>query len=467
MVVSDDCGRYVVAADGGHAITDHLRATAVLDPLERAFGMRPMDVRGSSTKRLAPSALRNSNMENEVMLKHLDRPIRVLFYEPYPMGLGGNFLTQRLILERLDKARFKPIVMSPIEGVALEEFRRMGIECLVAPPPRTLNSYGGTVLRAGIVARLRAAIELVYYNLKLTRFLAHRQIDVVYANCVRAEMSIGLAARLSGVPSLLYIKGELNNPAIDRLSFLLATKILFLCKQNRDDKYPNLVTLCRKKIDILEIGLDRSAIEEAEERDKSALLEELDIGQDCINVTVIGQLYRPKGQHIVLEAFSRLTADFPKVRLYLLGDHVVDEYRPYRLDLDHIIENYGLEKHVRFTGWRKDALDIVALMDIVIHPSFAEGFPLAVLESMALGKPVIASKVGGLREAIKDGVNGFLVDPGDVTAIADRWRELLASPELRAGLGQEARKTVFPKYSIDDKVARLSEIWSEMARGEV
>jgi glycosyltransferase involved in cell wall biosynthesis len=102
-------------------------------------------------------------------------------------------------------------------------------------------------------------------------------------------------------------------------------------------------------------------------------------------------------------------------------------------------------------------------MDIVIHPSLAEGFGRAVLESMALGKPVVASAVGGLREAIRDGQNGFLVIPGDVDAIARRWRELLVDPKLRQRLGQAARATVFADYLIDDKVARLADIWAEMA----
>jgi glycosyltransferase involved in cell wall biosynthesis len=381
------------------------------------------------------------------------------------MGLGGNFLTQRLILERLPRAQFDPVVVTPVEGIALEEFRKMGVECMVISPPGRLDRYGGATLRIGILGRLKAAVDLLRYNLQLAHILRERQIDVVYANCVRAEMSIGLAARLAGVPSLLYIKGELNNPVIDRLSFLLASKILFFCAQNRDDKYPGIIRSCRKKIDILEIGLDSSVIGEVERRDKAALRDELGIDPCCTNVIVLGQLYRPKGQHLVLEALSKIVADYPETRLYLLGDHVIDEYRPYKLELDRMIEKYRLKKYVHFTGWRRDALDVVALMDIVIHPSLSEGFGRAVLESMALGKPVIASRVGGLRQAIQDGKNGFLIHPGDVAAIEQRWRELLADPELRLRLGKEARKTVFAEYLIDDKVCRLADIWTEMARG--
>lgn len=381
------------------------------------------------------------------------------------MGLGGNFLTQKLILERLDRARFRPIVMAPMEGVALERFQAMGVECVVVPPPGDLGRYGGAVLRAGVLGRLKSAFALLRYNLQLARFLRSRGIGVVYANGVRALLCVGFAARLARVPSLLYIKGELANPLIDRLCFVIASKILFFCPQNRDDRYPHFVRWFRRKIDILRIGLDPASIVEIEGRDHSGVRQELGIDPDCFNAVVLAQLYRPKGQHLAIEALAQLVAEFPQARLYLVGDHVIEQYRAYKAELEALIARHGLARHVRFTGWRKDGLEVAALMDLVIHPSLAEGFGRAVLESMALGKPVIASAVGGLREAIRDGRNGYLVAPGDVEAITRRWRELLSNPELRQRLGQEARSTVFADYLIDDKVARLAAIWNEMAAG--
>lgn len=391
--------------------------------------------------------------------------IRVLFYEPYPGGLGGNFRTQRLILERLDRARFMPIVMAPMEGVTLDHYRTMGVECVIAPPPGALGDYGGATLRAGLLGRLKSVFDLVRYNLQLARFLRDRNIDVVYANCIRAELSVGLAARLARVPSFLFIKSELTNPIIDRLCFILASRIMFFCPQNRDDRYPNFVRWFSRKIDIVKIGLDPAAITDVERRDHADLRRELDIDPAFFNVAVLAQLYRPKGQHFAIEALSRLVAEFPRVRLYLVGDHVIDEYRKYKNELEVLVERYGLARNVRFTGWRKDALEISSLMDAIVHPSLAEGFAYAVLESMALGKPVISSAVGGMREGIKDGRNGYLVATGDVEAIARRWRELLLSSELRQRLGQEARRTIFSEYLIDDKVASISEIWAKMAAG--
>jgi glycosyltransferase involved in cell wall biosynthesis len=124
-----------------------------------------------------------------------------------------------------------------------------------------------------------------------------------------------------------------------------------------------------------------------------------------------------------------------------------------------------LEKHVCFTGWREDSLEIVSLMDILVHPSLSEGFGRAVLEGMALEKPVVASRVGGLREAIQDGENGFLVAPGDEQALADRLRILLQDSELRRTMGTRAREKVMAEHLIGDKIAQLEYFWLELANG--
>ncbi|MFH2011550.1 MAG: glycosyltransferase [Pseudomonadota bacterium] len=412
-----------------------------------------------------PLASQILNRRRGVIQSQQDTPIQVLIYEPYPMGLGGNFFTQRLILERLDRGKFTPLVVAPMDGVALEEFRKMGVECVVMPPPSNLDSYGGAVLRDGMLGKLKTVYNLVRYNLQLTRFLRDRKINVVYANCVRAEMCIGLAARLTKTPSVLYVKGELANPIIDHICFLLAKKILFFCVQNRDDKYKHFIRLIKKKVEILKIGLAPNIITDIENTDNEDIKSELCINPKYINTAIIAQLYRQKGQHFVVEALALLVKEFQQLRLYLLGDHVIEDYRPYKNELELLIIRYGLKNNVFFTGWRKDGLRIAKEMDIIIHPSLAEGFGRAVLESMALGKPVIASKVGGLREIIKDGYNGFLVEPGDVEAIVKRWRELILDGELRRRLGKEAKKTVFAEYLIDDKVHRFANICAELAKG--
>jgi len=389
--------------------------------------------------------------------------LRIAFYEPYSMGFGGNFITQRLILERMTKEHFHPIIVSPEDGVANNYYRKMGIECVVIPQYGALRMYGGAALRVDTLKKIKSIFDLLRYNLKIAIFLRKRKIDIVYNNCVRAQITTGIGARLARVPTLLYVKGVLSNPIIDRLSIILANKVLFFSTQNRDDQYQFFIRFFKKKIDILRIGLNPKEIIEVDDGyDYSALCKDLDIDAKIINIALVGQLYQPKGQHIAIEALAKVVTKFPLIKLYLIGDHVIKEYISYKTELERLIDKHNLSDHVVFTGWRNDTLNIISIMDIIIHPSLAEGFGRAVLESMALGKPVIAAAVGGLREAIKDGNNGYLVPPGDIDALAERLCILLSSQNLREQLGKEAKKTVFSSYLIDDKVKTLLRIWTNM-----
>lgn len=379
------------------------------------------------------------------------------------MGLGGNFLTQSLLLARLDRTRFEPLVLAPVEGAALDHFRKAGVECLVLPPGAALNRYGGRALRAGLLGRAASAWGLVGYNLAVARLLRSRRVDVVYANCVRAQLFAGLGAWLARVPLLLYVKGELANPLIDRLCLLNASKVLFFSASNRDDRYPWLIRWIRPKIEILPIGMDFAPVQEAAKRDPESIRREAGVDPGHFNVVVVAQLYPPKGQHFALQALAEVVKVHPRTRLYFLGDHVLEEYRGYRTELESLAGQLGVADHVRFLGWRANALEIVRVMDLVVHPSLAEGFGRAVLEAMALGKPVVASRVGGLREAIRQGENGFLFGLGDVPALARHWLAIQGDPALAERLAVAARETAWRDYQIADKADRLAGIWTKMA----
>ncbi len=394
----------------------------------------------------------------------MNTKVNLLIFEPYPMGLGGNYITQNLIIKYLDPVKFNIVVVSPIEGIVLDRFRKRGIECLVIAPPQSLQKYGRAILSAGLWNRIISSWNLISYNLQIARFIKMRNINLVYSNCVRAQLCVGFAALLMRIPSLIYVKGALENPIIDRLCYLISTKILFFCAANRDDHYQFLNKLFKKKIDILEIGLDLNLIDRIQLLTKEHIRSELDINPNNLNCVVLGQLYEPKGQHIAITALAKLVESHPNIRLYIVGDHVISEYKEYRLKLDNLISQLGLEGNVCFTGWRSDALEIVNVMDLVVHPSFAEGFGRAVLEAMALGKPVIASAVGGLREAIKTGENGYLFPPGDIDYLAQFWMELASDQGLRLDLGSKARETVYLKYSAEQKVQKLANIFLSMMR---
>lgn len=390
--------------------------------------------------------------------------LTILIYEPYPFSeVAGNLRTQSYIMKFADQARFRLVLLSPRETGFTEKMKQAGIDTVVEVPSQSADRYGGKCLQDGFGGKFRTLWALLRYNLRLMSVFRSKRVDLVYCNSIRAVLTVGWASLLTGTPVLWYIKGSLNNPFLDFIGFLVSKKILFFCESNKNDRYPLLVKWFGSKIQILKIGINPEVIESVEAKDRTTLQKELDISERRINIIVLGQLYRPKGVHFLVEALGKIVGKFPDVRLYVVGNHIIEEYRAYKDELLALIERHRLREKVVFTGWRRDALEITSLMDILVHPSLTEGFGRAVLEAMALGKPVVATKVGGLREIIKDGENGFLVDLEDPQAIADRLSQLLADRALRDRFGREAKKTVFSDYLLPDKIKQLEQIWAETA----
>ena len=389
--------------------------------------------------------------------------VKVAIFEPYPFDqIGGNLRTQLQILEHVDRTRYHVTVIVPFESAFTGQARQLGADVALVDPGPRLRRYGGQVLKDGIVGRIRTAAAVFRYSMTLKRELARRSIALLQCNGIRGLLMAGLSARAAGIPLIWYVEGELQNGILDRAGYFLAQRILFMAAANINDRYARLSTLFRRKTGVFATGIDVEQIAAIDRLDRSSVRRELNVSADDVNIVVLGQLYRPKGVHLAIEALARVVERVPRTKLYIVGDHVLEEYSSYKGELDALIAQRRLQDHVVFTGWRSDALDIVSVMDILVHPSLSEGFGRAVLEAMALGKPVVASAVGGLRELIDDSANSFLVAAGDVDALADRLTRLAADGSLRATLGSRARATVAARYSVETAVRGLEGIWAEM-----
>jgi glycosyltransferase involved in cell wall biosynthesis len=175
---------------------------------------------------------------------------------------------------------------------------------------------------------------------------------------------------------------------------------------------------------------------------------------DDPTVVCVANFRRKKRHDLLLEAFARVRARIPDARLVLLGDGpLLDQVRERarRLDLKDSIEFAGsVDIWPRLAGSHAFAL-----------PSDYEGLPLAVLEAMAAGLPVVASSVEGNVEAVRDGVTGFLIPPGDVGALADRLIRLLSDDRLRDRMGRAGREAA-KEATMDRCVARYFDLFDEM-----
>jgi len=153
-------------------------------------------------------------------------------------------------------------------------------------------------------------------------------------------------------------------------------------------------------------------------------------------VVCAGGFHPWKGQDVLIRAFSKAGRSFPHVRLELIGDG------PQSSKYRQLIQEEALEDRCFLAG-RLSHYQVLQKMHkswVVVVPSRYDSFPYVVIEALAVGVPVIASQVGGIPEAVRDGQDGFLVPPDDPQALADRLRLILSDPALRDQMGQNARR---------------------------
>jgi glycosyltransferase involved in cell wall biosynthesis len=126
------------------------------------------------------------------------------------------------------------------------------------------------------------------------------------------------------------------------------------------------------------------------------------------------------------------------------------------------IHKLGLEERVRLPGFRADGRRFVGLMDLFLITSQFEGLPIAMLEAMALGKPVVATAVGGIPEVITDGQEGLLAPLGSIEQLAEQVTTLIADPELRKTMGQRAAAKIESSYHIKQRVQAIEQVYTEV-----
>lgn len=180
------------------------------------------------------------------------------------------------------------------------------------------------------------------------------------------------------------------------------------------------------------------------------------------HLTFVGRLAAVKGIPVLLEALSFLRAEFPELRVTLIGDG------PERARLEQDAADLGLRDVVNFSGYRSQSEVAEALKDTdaLVLPSFAEGVPVVLMEAMAAGRPVITSSVAGVPELVEDGKSGCLVPPGDALKLAEAIRAVLSDPERRSAMGRAGRAKVVEEFDIGKEavwLGRLFEIYAEGA----
>ncbi|MBN2432594.1 MAG: glycosyltransferase family 4 protein [Acidobacteria bacterium] len=171
---------------------------------------------------------------------------------------------------------------------------------------------------------------------------------------------------------------------------------------------------------------------------------------------VVGTLVPRKCHSVLLDAWPAVRARVPAARLLVAGDG------PLRARLEQQAVDLSLTGSVIFLGQVADIRDVLASLDVLVLPSRKEGLGVSILEGMAMGVPVVASAVGGIPDAVRDGVNGFLVPPEEPAALAERLADVLTDPALAGRFGRAGREIVCAEFTVEQMGRRYEELYRRL-----
>jgi glycosyltransferase involved in cell wall biosynthesis len=334
-------------------------------------------------------------------------------------------------------------VWIPERGPIVPMLESSGVECGVAPELRSITR--------GIYRRKRSLLRFLFTTgadvLPLARKIRSFQPDVVHTN-MALLLSAGLAARLGGARHLWHVRewfGEFPRlwGVYQVYMYLCADRILCVSRTVADYFHPSL----RKKVRVIYDGFPDSEFQAVTpERVRAFRSAHGLAGHPAIGVA--GRIkWKRKGQEVFLRAASLTRNAHPDARFLCIGSPFPGN-ESHRTELDHLAEGLGMGREWIMTGDVEDNLGAIAALDILVHPpSQPEPFSGAVIEAMALGKPVIGTNLGGTVEQVVPNVTGLLVPPADPPALAEAMHTLLADPARRLEMGDHGRERYLECFS--------------------
>jgi glycosyltransferase involved in cell wall biosynthesis len=307
------------------------------------------------------------------------------------------------------------------------------------------------------------SVNAIAQQARFARHIRRHRIEIVHAYSFYGNTFAILPARLAGAPVVIASirdRGAYLTPrqqAVQRHVCRLAHCVLvnadavreWLIGQGYDPA----------KIVVIPNGVNLRPFNQRPDAER--LRRELGVPSGAPLVAVVSRLNRLKGIDHFLEAAAVSGRQFPEVRFVIVGEPNPND-RPYLDVLTGLAERLGIRDRVVFAGFRADVPALLACASVSVMPSLNEALSNVLLESMAAGAPLVATRVGGTPEAVRDGVTGLLVPPGDSAALARAIHRLLADPELAMRLGRGGRQLVRERFSMDAMVQATERLYHSL-----
>jgi glycosyltransferase involved in cell wall biosynthesis len=361
------------------------------------------------------------------------------------------------MLKSVDRSRYEACVLCPSNGDLAECIRGEGVACFEVPVIDARFSRHPAVI-------CRSIISLISAIATMRARIRQLDPDIIHANSPRAGIVVTLATAWTGRMVIWHVHDILPNRLLSTAIRLIA----FLSRRTRIIGVSNATTAAfcgrlpfkqRARTIYNGIDLDKFPFKQP---GSSAFRENIGIPQSAFLICALGQICERKGLLELLEAFKQICSATPMARLAIVGKPVFAHEENYRDALVKQTEISGISDRVHFTGERRDVSEVLQATDLLVLNSHHEPFGLVLVEAMASGAPVLATRVDGIPEIVTDLENGWLVERGDTHGLAARMLELSRNPNALLRIAATAHQRTCPRFSLLRFKGELLKLYAEL-----
>jgi glycosyltransferase involved in cell wall biosynthesis len=380
-----------------------------------------------------------------------------IFYANHTGRVSGGERVLLSMLQVLDRRQYEPYVYCPRDGELSRHAEALDVPSLQAPPlharftwrPNRLLRYAASLWRT--ISAMRNAIGKL-------------DPDLVHANSLRAGVVATLATIGTGRPVIWHVHDILPKHPLSTAIRLIAyrskrTRIVAVSYFAARAFCGNLPF--RNRVQTIHNGIDLNCFP-LKTPGSSTFRREFGISDDAFLVCAVGQICARKGLRELVNAFSKIYAQAPRVHLVLVGKVIFEHEEPYREALVKTAVNSGIGDRLHFTGEREDVAGVLQASDLLVLNSLAEPFGLVLVEAMSSGTAVLATRVGGIPEIVRDAENGWLIERGDSAALASKLLELSQNTDMLNQAAEFARNVTCPQFSLDRFQSNLHRLYAEL-----
>ena len=404
--------------------------------------------------------------------------MRILYLNPNgTIGGAEASLLHLLAALRAAEPQWTLSLIAGAEGPLLSRAQAMGVSAGVIPFPRAIQQLGdagaGSATGTGVgrpaflASLLSGGVQAPAYLGQLRRAVREFSPHVVHSNGFKMHL-LSAYAPLPDVPVVWHVHDYVRERPVTAPLLRFCASRCSTAVANSNSVAEDLRSAFAPSLNVEAIynGIDTEAFAPngpSLDLDRAAGLPPLDNG--AVRVGFLATFARWKGHEVFLRALSMLGPETP-FRGYVVGGPIYQTNGSQHTltELQNLAHTLGVNDKVGFTGFIDDPAAAIRSLDIVVHASTKpEPFGLVIVEAMACGKAVIVSNSGGASELVHDRVNALTHEPGDAEALAARIRELAGSPQLRAQLGEAARRTAEERFSRTRFAGEFARIYRRLA----